>query len=56
MLYIVVYLFYMFEAFTDVKIRKEPNIHVILGYILRVLLYFSMVLEICTIAHMYITT
>ena len=24
MLYIVVYLFYMFEAFTDVKIRREP--------------------------------
>ena len=56
MLYIVVYLFYMFEAFTYVKIHKEPNVHVILGYILRVFLYFSMFSETCMVAHMYITT
>ena len=56
MLYIVVYLVYMFEAFIDVKIRKEPNVHVILGYILRNFLNFSIVSEICMIAHMYITT
>ena len=31
-LYIVVHLFYMFEAFTDVKICIEPHIRVFLGY------------------------
>ena len=56
MLYIVVYLFYMFEAFTEVKICKEPNVHVILGYILRNFLNFSIVSEICMVAHIYITT
>ena len=56
MLYIVVYLFYMFEAFTDVKIHKEPNVHIILRYILHNFLNFSIVSEICMIAHMYITT
>ena len=57
MLYNVVYLFYMFEVVTDSKIRKELYVRVSLGYFfLRVFLYFSMVLEICMIAHMYITT
>ena len=56
MLYNVAYLFYMFEAFTDSKIRIELYVRVFLGYFLRVFLYFSMVLEICMIAHMYITT
>ena len=56
MLYNVVYLLYMFEAFTDMKIRIEPNVHVILGYILRNFLNFSIVSEICMVAHSYITT
>ena len=52
----MVYLFYMFEAVIDSKIRKELNVRVFMGIFLRVFLYFSMVLEICMIAHMYITT
>ena len=56
MLYNVVYLFYMFEAVTDSKIRKELYVRVFFRVFLHVFLYFSMVLEICMIAHMYITT
>ena len=56
MLYNVVYLFYMFEAVTNSKIRKELYVRVFFKVFLRVFLYFSMVLEICMIAHMYITT
>ena len=52
----VVYLFYMFEAFIDMKMRIEPYVHLEIRVILRVFLYFSMVLEICMKAHMYIIT
>ena len=56
MLYHVVYLFNMFEAVIDSKIRKDLYVRVFFRVFLRVFLYFSMVLEICMIAHMYITT
>ena len=52
----MVYLFYMFEAFIDMKMHIEPYVRLEIRVFLRVFLYFSMVLEICMIAHMYITT
>ena len=40
MLYNVVYLFYMFEAVTDLKIRKELYVRVFLGYFFACFLVF----------------
>ena len=47
----MVYLFYMFEAFTDMKMRIEPYIRLEIRVFLRSLLYFSMVLEIYMVAN-----
>ena len=51
----MVYLFYMFEAFTDMKMRIEPYVRLEIRVFLHSFLYFSMVSEIHVVANMYIT-
>ena len=51
----MVYLFYIFEALTDMKMRIEPYVRLEIRVFLRSFLYFSMVLEIYMVANMYIT-
>ena len=54
-LYNVVYLLCMFEAFTDMKMRIEPYVRLEIRVFFTYFMYFSMVSEIHMVANMYIT-